>query len=61
MKSPCHKCADRAQGCHGKCDAYKAYDDENKRRRQADMAVTLAIMVNQDSFRFKDGKRIRKR
>lgn len=26
--SPCMKCLDRAVGCHGSCDSYKAWKDE---------------------------------
>lgn len=25
LNSPCKDCTDRAMGCHGKCDKYKAY------------------------------------
>lgn len=43
MKNPCHKCAERAQGCHSKCEAYTTWraelDEANaalRRRYNAD-------------------------
>lgn len=34
-KSPCKGCTERHKGCHSSCEAYKAYDEENKRRLDA--------------------------
>ena len=36
MRSPCRDCPERTVGCHGKCEAYKAYrgvlDEINRKR-----------------------------
>ena len=31
--NPCHKCMDRAIGCHGSCEKYKTWDAELERRK----------------------------
>lgn len=32
-RSPCKECPDREIGCHGKCEKYLAWKEENDRRR----------------------------
>ena len=32
MEAPCKDCKDRTSGCHSKCEKYKAFDDENKKK-----------------------------
>lgn len=32
--SPCYKCPNHCVGCHGKCEAYKEYNELNKLRRK---------------------------
>ena len=31
MRAPCHKCPDRAVGCHSSCSAYLIYHEERER------------------------------
>ena len=34
MTCPCKECLTHSPTCHGSCEKYKAYDDENKKRRE---------------------------
>ena len=34
MKAPCKDCADRQDGCHGRCDRYKEYKQEHEAAKQ---------------------------
>lgn len=46
QRSPCYKCADRSQGCHGSCERYAAFDRERKKvqhRRKLEFDVSEAI------------------
>lgn len=31
IQSPCRRCEKREVGCHGRCEAYLAYQEENNR------------------------------
>lgn len=35
--APCYKCDKRSKGCWSTCEAYKAYDSNNKERREKSM------------------------
>lgn len=37
--APCYGCPDRAVGCHGNCEAYKAYRSEREATYQYRRAV----------------------
>lgn len=30
---PCKGCGDRAEGCHGRCERYAAFKEENRKRK----------------------------
>ena len=32
MNAPCKDCKDRTAGCHSKCEKYKAFEAENKKK-----------------------------
>lgn len=34
-KAPCKDCGERAEGCHGRCERYKAFAAECEKARQA--------------------------
>lgn len=33
--TPCYMCEDRVMGCHGKCEKYAAFKEENEKRKAA--------------------------
>lgn len=46
MKSPCYKCEDRHEGCHGSCEAYIEWTNkraellaEQNRQREIEWAI----------------------
>lgn len=43
--NPCHGCTERAQGCHSKCEAYKAW-----RAEYSKATAELRRMYNGDSL-----------
>lgn len=45
MKNPCHKCAERAQGCHSTCEVYKAW-----RAKFSEATADLRRRYNSDSL-----------
>ena len=42
MKSPCRKCDDRAEGCHGNCERYKEWSEAHKAEKAERKAMTKA-------------------
>ena len=34
MKAPCRDCRERTPECHGVCERYQAYADENRKLRE---------------------------
>lgn len=60
-KNECYGCKKRTLGCHSQCEAYKAYHEWWVEYRAESHAKATAHQTHQDSFRFKDGKLIRKR
>jgi hypothetical protein len=59
IPSPCYGCADRADGCHGKCVRYSSYRrqlEEIHRAREGDRIVEEAIglsMIRAARWKFK--------
>lgn len=37
LLAPCYKCEERELGCHGKCDKYKSFREEVRRRNHIDI------------------------
>ena len=38
MRCPCRGCPDRSEGCHGRCERYRAYDLERREIRREKLA-----------------------
>lgn len=47
--APCRACDDRAEGCHGKCERYKAWIDKLHYKKQ--VAKTAATVVGYEAAR----------
>lgn len=45
MKAPCKDCEKRHPNCHSECEAYQAYDRENKARQQRRLIENDALAV----------------
>ena len=59
-RSPCYGCADRAPGCHGRCEAYMEFDRQNRARREACNRATAAAIGATESFRWRPKRRPRR-
>ena len=60
MNSPCKGCADRAVGCHGRCEKYLAFDAERVKirlARQQEHLVRYAKIESVIAWKKQDTKR----
>lgn len=37
MKAPCKDCTERHDGCHGKCERYRAYREDIENRKKPEL------------------------
>lgn len=50
MTAPCKDCGDRHQGCHSRCEAYKAYHAENKKRCEDNQRINKLKEYQRDRY-----------
>ena len=48
MNAPCRNCDNRHPNCHSGCEAYQAYDRENKARSGKKVIENLALATYHD-------------
>ena len=48
IKAPCYQCPDRCEGCHGRCEKYLAYKEENDSRRDQKNGAQAVDMIRLD-------------
>lgn len=63
MRNPCKNCPDRFPGCHGeKCQhGWMQYYAQLEEARKKRLIEAEAFSVHQQSFRIKDGRKVRKK
>lgn len=60
--TPCYMCEDRVMGCHGKCEKYAKFREENEKRKAEAYAVkevTEALRENTRLQAKRSGKYLR--
>lgn len=57
VKAPCNGCDNRHLGCHGECEKYKTFADENKKLKQ--QKLSKIDFTYAQYFRDKRTKRLR--